>query len=204
MNINGTIIYHNYIIFEKSLFTHLNYNVYENVVLLISYEVEIISDIEFINNLIIEYPNSIESLNNVKNRLNVRDNAKKLIYDQIKNKYLQNDKFWQNNFINDLYKLFNVNDINICVNFNKIQINKTQEKSICQHVDEIFLIIRTYLYNFPIHLHENNNYVLYKKLGYLQDLTLKYLNNNNKQLPSDDIFKNFNDEFEKKIIRKGK
>ncbi len=44
MNINGTIIYHNYIIFEKSLFTHLNYNVYENVVFLISYEVEIIFD----------------------------------------------------------------------------------------------------------------------------------------------------------------
>lgn len=155
-------------------------------------------DIEFIDNLINEYPNSKLSLNGVKDRLKARDTAKKLIYKEIINKYLQYEIFWQNNFINELYKLFNVNDINICVNFKKIQINKNQEESINKHVDKIFLEIRKYLIRKYLmrQLYENDNYVLYRKIRYLQNLTLYYLTYN-KQLPSDDIFKKFNDDVEK-------
>jgi hypothetical protein len=154
-------------------------------------------DIKIIDSLIEKYPNSMKSLNDVKKRLNDRDDAKKSIYKEIIDKYLQNDKFWQNNFINDLYKLFNVNDINICVNFNKIQINKSQNESIYKHVDNIFFKIRSYLHNNLLHMqNENINNVLYRKLGYLQYLTLNYIPDGDKQLPSNDIFNKFNNDVE--------
>lgn len=153
-------------------------------------------DLGFIDGLISNHPESHESLNNVKKRLEVRDKRKKQIDLIIKQQYIQNNTFYNNNFIDSFYSYLNTtnSELNLCVNFSKIKIisnvNTTNKNSLLGMIDQKFYQFRARLMNRPEPIAECNNQILYTKFGYIYRFVFNYITKFN-QLPNKETFEFF-------------
>jgi hypothetical protein len=152
-------------------------------------------DLCFVNELISQHPESIESLTNVKKRLEVRDRRKKEIDLIISQEYLQNTAFYNNNFIDKFYSFLSATsgEINLCINFSKIKIISNIDNT--KYTDSLIQIVNNKFYEFRLRLQnrsiiESNNLILYTKLGFIYRFIFNYVKKFNK-LPSKEIFENF-------------
>lgn len=159
---------------------------------------DITYDTAFINNLILEKPDSIESLKNVQNRLDVRNAHKIEIDNIILGMYTQNRRYFNNNMIHDFYEYMTKIDgkINICVNFQKIIINcdlndpSQMTRSLLNLIGHKFNDFRKGFNELNTQIIENYNTKLYTVFGYIYRFVHGYILKYN-TFPNEEIFSSF-------------
>jgi len=155
-------------------------------------------DLDYINHLKTQYPQSIGSLDTVKRRLEVRDMLKKQIDEIIKTTYIQNTSYYNIDFAYAFYQYLNIlsGNVNLYINFRKITINcnlpnnSNRRNLFMKLVQDKFNEIRTKLINRQEAINECNNLTLYTKLGFILKIVYAYIYTYN-DLPSWDIFFDF-------------
>lgn len=139
-------------------------------------------DLELIDNLILKYKMSNEltksiekQLNDIKEKIQIRDRYKNMINNEIYQKYIQNSSFFNYDPIENLYNYIyqQTGLINIFVNFKKIEINcdlikNNKEKiRLLELINHKFDKFRSRLIKRHIGINECNNAELYFKYGHL-------------------------------------
>jgi hypothetical protein len=154
-------------------------------------------DNNIVDDLIKKYPLQKLPLENLKNRLNIRNKAKIDIDKEIYSQYQQSNNYYTTeykNFILEIYKLlYNLSldlpsikniEKNLCINFKKIKISNSDiqnyqtlpnENYYILLMNKIFYKIRENLLNLHQNLQENKNIILYNKLGHFNNFLLTYI-----------------------------
>ena len=152
-------------------------------------------DLEFIDNLIKQYPESRSSLETVRTRLVIRDRRKNDIDRIILTNYAQNRIYLNSNPIHIFYNFITKvgGEINICVNFTKILINcnltdpTNMTLSLLKLIEYKFYEIRIRLKNRDVAISECVNNMLYEKYGYILRFVFGYINTY-RAIPNEEIF----------------